>query len=243
MGDVACRVSATQVLGYESEAGGSVARFNALHDTALGEWEAQIPSYIARDEVSRNNNGIFCPTLSQTEVYDDAPSAAMLSIGNRDDDQISENAIRIVRYMGLQSLPDGQLWGFPLNDSRYPFAAFHYPYEMCESDGAAIVGEEYAAGPDSSFTLCFEERDGVEGLHTYYERQRKVEAEGRALCMAIRIAPHELLALQELDIEGPDIRSLYRFTFEGQTIRCRLHAVEGYDVEREVATMLFVEER
>ncbi len=241
--DIAAEVSAKQVLAYRSEGGGQVERFNKQADTELGEFSTKTESYIALDDVSRNENGLFCPTLSITEVYDDAPSAALLSIGNRDADEVEDKAIRIVRYMGLQPLPVGQLWGFPLNGDEYPFAAFHYPFEMCESDGAAIRGEEYAAGPESSFTLCFEERDGVTGLHTYYDRQRLMESQRRVLSLSIRIAPHELMSLGEFDGDNADFRSLFCFNLFGEPSMCRLRSVDGYDAERGVAKMIFTEER
>ena len=241
--DLAAEVSAKQVLAYKAEGGGSVDRVNKRMATKLGEWSAKTESYIARDEVSREENSLFCPTLSITEVYNDAPSAAFLSIGNRDADEVEDKAIRIVRYMGLQPLPVGELWGFPLNEREYPFAAFHYPFERCESDDAAIRGEEYAAGPEVSFTLCFEERDDVAGLHTYYDKQRAMESERRVLSLSIRIAPHELMSLGEFDDESADFRSLFRFNLFGEPSMCRLLSVEGYDAERQVAEMTFVEER
>ena len=57
------------------------------------------------------------------------------------------------QYAGLHPLHDGERWGYPFNRDEYPLAAFHF---AGDADSAA-------------FTLCFEDRDGAEGLHTRYD--------------------------------------------------------------------------
>lgn len=240
--DMAAEISKKRILAYKTEGGGAVKRFNNKSDTPLGEWSATTDSYIARDDTARTENLLFCPTLSQTDVSSDASAAALLSIGNRDTDEVGESAIRIVCYKGLCFLPEPQKWGFPANSNKYPFAAFHYPAGKVESDDAAIVGETPAAGPDEGFTLCFEDRDGIQGLHSYYDKQWQNEAVNRKLSLSVRISAEELMALLNTSSEGANIRSLFRFEVDGQPTLYRLQAVKGYDTKRGIAQMVFMQE-
>ncbi len=242
LSDMAADISKRRILAYKAEGGGAVNRFNNKHDTSLGEWSATTDSYIARDDVARTENLLFCPTLSQTEVSAEASAAALLSIGNRDADEVGDSAIRIVSYKGLFELPESQKWGFPANGNQYPFAAFHYPAGKVESDNAAIVGEVMAAGPTEPFTLCFEDRDGLQGLHSYYDRQWSAEAKRRKLSLSIRIDAEELMALLDTTSDGANIRSLFRIEVDGQPTLYRLHAVKGYDTAQGIAKMVFMQE-
>lgn len=241
--DLATDISKRRILAYKTEGGGAVNRFNLHNDTSLGEWSVTTDSYIASDDVNRKENMLFCPTLSQTGVSSEASAAALLSIGNRDTDEIGDNAIRIVCYKGLYQLPNSQKWGFPANDGKYPFAAFHYPAGMVESDDAAIIGEVIAAGPEEGFTLCFENRDGIQGLHSYYDRQWSTEAQRRKVSLSIRIGAEELMALLNYNTtDTANIRSLFRLEIDGQPTHYRLQAIESYDAERKIAKMVFRQE-
>lgn len=241
--DMAAEVAAMRKLTYRGDGGGAVTRFNADNlSSPLGEWSLPTDSYIAKDKVSRCENPLFCPTLSITAVVGNAASAALLSVGDRDVDALGESAIRIVSYRGLQPLFEGEQWGFPSDGAMYPFAAYHYVAGATQEDGVAMLGDAVAAGPDESFTLCYEDRDGVSGLHRYYDRQWRAEASRRKLSLSIRIGADELMALNDFQAEGPDIRSLYRFEFCGQRALYRMVGVEGYDAERGVARICFARE-
>ena len=241
--DLATDISKRRVLAYKAEGGGAVNRFNLKNDTSLGEWSVTTDSYIASDDVDRKENMLFCPTISQTGVSPEAPAAALLSIGNRDTDEVGDNAIRIVCYKGLCQLPKSQKWGFPANDDKFPFAAFHYPAGRVESDDAAIVGEVVAAGVDDGFTLCFEDRDGIQGLHSYYDRQWSAEAQRRKVSLSIRIGAEELMAMLDYTTtDTANIRSLFRLEIDGQPTHYRLQAIKGYDAERKIAKMVFKQE-
>lgn len=241
--DMAAEVGSVRTLAYRAEGGGAVARFNAVNgDNPLGEWSLNTDSYIAIDKDDRQLNTLFCPTLSTTAVMADAPSAALISMGDRDVDELGESAVRVVSYRGMQPLPEGQHWGFPSDGGSYPFAAFHYVVGATAESGAAMSGGVAAAGPDESFTLCYENRDGVEGLNRYYARQWRGETFRRKLSVAIRLDADELVALCDIGDDHPDIRSLYEFEFSGQRALYRLVGIEGYDAERRVARMTFARE-
>jgi hypothetical protein len=238
--EIAAEVGARRTLAYRSDGGGAVSRFNLKQQTTLGEWSAKTDSYIARERNHRQTNTLFCPTLSATKVFADAPSAALLSVGNRDADEVGDSAVRIVRWEGVLQLPATERWGFPSNGNRYPFAAFHYPAGKSGEEGAALVGDIPATGPEESFTLCFEDRDAAVGLHAHYDRKWRVEALRRKITLSIRISPEEMLALRDMRSDGPNICSLFRLEADRQTNLFRLHSIVGYDIEQGVARMVFV---
>ena len=60
----------------------------------------------------------------------------------------------------MHPLPGDERWGYPSGRSEYPLAAFHF------------AGDDAAEG----FTLCFEDRDGQQGLHRFYDGQVRREA-------------------------------------------------------------------
>ncbi|MBR4994941.1 MAG: hypothetical protein IKY82_02640 [Alistipes sp.] len=221
-------------LGYRVESDGAVGRFNRATGEKLGEWSVECCSQLATEGVERNGNPLFCPTMSATGVFGAAPSAALLQIGDRDGDVHGDSEMRIVRYEGLQTLPDGEVWGFPSYGSSYPLATFHFPAQLCEADGAAMVGGVKPAGPRKPFTLCFEDRDGAAGLASYYADELTTLSRRSRVRLALRISPEELSQMSDCNGAGPSRRSLFRLS-EGQSAIYRLYAIEGYDTQRGVA--------
>lgn len=172
-------------------------------------------------------NGLFAPTLCRTDVYVNAPSAPILCVGDRDDAAVDDATAltpRIVRWMGLHDLPAGERWGYPLDEARYPLAAFHF------------AGDDRTAG----FTLCFEDRDGLEGLHRFRDARAAAEDDRQRVTLRLQIAPDEYAALFRFDGEAhPTIRSRFRFGFAGGTSLFTLRAVETYDPREGVARCTF----
>lgn len=232
--EVASEHRSTVRLGYRTESDGVVERFNRATEQKLGQWSIDCNSSLAIEGIERNINPLFCPTLSATGILPSAPSAAILQVGNRDDEVQEDNVIRIVRYEGLHDLRGSEKWVFPTFGDKYPLAAFHYPAGQSESDGAAIVGTALAAGPTEPFTLCFESRDGAEGLKAYYESELSSLERQRRLHVALQMAPEEMQQLEEVAAAEPLRRSLFRLG-EGEKALYRLYGVEGYDAARGVA--------
>lgn len=208
-----------RTLCYRAEGDGAVARFNTQNDTTLGEWSTTVDSYAALLGRERRANPLFCPTLSVAGIHSSAPSAMIMQVGDRDADELESVTTRIVRYEGLRELPEGEVWSFPSYAQSYPFAAFHAPGE---------------------FTLCFEDRDGEQGLHHYYDNEWQAQQIRRTLTLDLRLAPHEVAALSDCSGHGPNIRSRYMFNIAGQRAAYNLVAVEGYDAERAVARCRFM---
>lgn len=224
----------TICLGYRAENDGAVGRFNKVSESKLGDWSVECDSQIAVEGVESRRNSLFCPTLSATGVLGIAPSAALLHIGDRDSDEQGDTTMRIVRYEGLQSLPTSEKWGFPSYGNAYPLAAFHYPASLTEADGAAIVGNKVAAGPYKAFTLGFEDRDGAEGLNSYYKEELSTLNRRRRVELALRLYPEEILNLTEAGSLAPSQLSLIRLG-EGQKALYSLVAIKGYDTRQAIA--------
>ena len=98
---------------------------------------------------------------------------------------------------------------------EYPLAAFHFA-----GDGAA-----------AGFTLCFEDRDGVRGLHRFYDRQTTREARRERIALSLRLASDEFAALLAPGTGAPDIRSVFRIDTGTGVVRALLDTVEEYDPE------------
>ncbi|MBR5333570.1 MAG: hypothetical protein IKV33_02415 [Alistipes sp.] len=205
-------------LSYRTEGDGAVARFNHSAESPLGEWTAQIDSRITSRGEYRHANPLFTPTLNSAP-YASAPSAQVMQVGNRDADQVATVSARIVRYKGLRDLPDGENWGFPSYGQDYPFAAFHAPDE---------------------FTLCFEDRDGVKGLHCHYDEQMAELSLRRRVRLTLRLMPDELLSLAEWDGAEANLRSVFVLNISGQRAKYRLEAVENYEAATGRAVCRFV---
>lgn len=161
LADIAPEIHESRTWGYQ-EGDGAVNRFNAGAGSPFGEWSVRTDSYAAREGDQVLRNPLFRPTLSEAGHYANAPSAQIMQVGDRDDVQEDGTNFtpRIVRFAGLHPLPAGERWGYPSGLAEYPLAAFHF------TGDAATEG----------FTLCFEDRDGIRGLHHRYDRQAAQEA-------------------------------------------------------------------
>ena len=183
--------------GYGSAitfADGAGNRFIAGAGSPFGEWSVRTDSYAAREGDQVLRNPLFRPTLSEAGHYANAPSAQIMQVGDRDDVQEDGTNFtpRIVRFAGLHPLPAGERWGYPSGLAEYPLAAFHF------TGDAATEG----------FTLCFEDRDGIRGLHHRYDRQAAQEA----TCEEIRATLH---AIESYDPQAASARCTFTRLSEG----------------------------
>lgn len=216
--DIALSLHQIRTLAYRSQGGGAVERFNREWQTTLGSWSRTTDSRITLQGAKRESEPIFSPSLSVAGVVASAPSALLLEVGDRESDELAESALRIVRYEGLQALPEGERWGFPSYGSSYPLAAFHLP---------------------ERFTLCFEDRDSAVGLHRFYDKQWRRDEIRRTMSVGLLVWPDEVAALREYGSANPNIGSVFRLTAGGESAKYRLEAVESYDAERGVARCRF----
>lgn len=194
---------------------GAVARFDAREEAPLGAWSFAADSYAAMQGEKVLRNPLFSPSLNAAGHYLNAPSALIPEVGDRDDaeEDGTNFTLRIVRYAGMHPLPGDERWGYPSGRSEYPLAAFHF------------AGDDVAEG----FTLCFEDRDGQQGLHRFYDGQVRREASRERIILSLRLAPHEFEALLTPGTGAPDIRSVFRIDTGAGVVRAALHAVGDYD--------------
>lgn len=194
----------------------------------FGEWSFRGSSCASLEGEKVLRNPLFSPTLNSSGHYANAPSALLPQVGDRDEvNSDGANFLpRIVRYIGLQPLPSGERWGYPSNQSTYPLAAFHFP------------GDEY----DPPFTLCFEDRDGAQGLHRYYDRQMVQEDTRQAITLSLSIEAHQFGALFTPGTGAPDIRSVFRIDTGRGVVRATLLRIHDYDPATGSARCTFLRE-
>lgn len=209
-------------LGYR-DGDGTVARFDARSGGRFGRWSFRPGSRATLEGEQVKLNRLFAPTLSVGGKYADAQSALVMQVLDRDEES-GDELPRIVRYVGLHPLPEGQMWGYPFMEQRYPLAAFHF------------AGDKHA----EPFTLCFEDRDGAQGLNSFHCRQMEEESAGPELAVWLHLTPEDMAGLLAGDGKSPSVRSLYRLEIGGQSALWTLRAVEGYDPQKSLTLCRFL---
>ena len=195
-------------------------RDNELSDSEFGVWLKSFDSYGTKQGVEVRSNPLFRPTISQTGFLNEASSAEVLTVGDRDSvDGGDYVEPRVVLYHGLRELPEGEHWGSNSDTHLYPYASFH---------SAA-----------SGLTLCFEDRDGCEGLHHYHLSEICERAERCELRCDIRLSLNDYFELFSPSTTLASIRSTFRLSVDGAESLFRLRAIESYDPERGVARCRF----
>lgn len=199
------------------EADGAVARLNTTLEEPFGAWRLLTDSAAAKDKEKSLPNPLFTPSVSESGCYANAPSALILQVGDRDNDDTSDRrnfTPRIVRYCGMQPLPVNERWGYPSGGGSYPLAAFHL--------------EDPARG----FTLCFEDRGEQQGLHRYYDTQAEQQTRCQRITLHLRLEPWDierLFQMHRFAATAASIASIFRLNIGSEEFRCTLHRIEGYD--------------
>ena len=206
-------------LGYQP-ADGAVGNCYGLDGGEFGQWRYFVDSYATKQSVDSKLNPIFHPTASMPTLVGTAPSASILVVGDRDVlDDTAYIEPRIVLYHGVKKLPQKEYWPAPFGRDIYPCAAFHSVEE----------GE----------TLCFEDRDGLEGLHCYHDRELRECATRQTLTTDIYLPPEHYVALLDPNNSGANLRSRFRLNIQNVAALFRLDAIEGYDSRNHIARCRF----
>lgn len=215
---VADSFMATQ-LGYQPS-DGAVGQCYDDDNEEFGAWRHHIDSYATKQSLNNRPNPLFHPTASMPTLVGTAPSASVLVVGDRDSAEEEPYVEpRIVLYYGLQSLPKGEYWPTPYDKSAYPLAEFH-SVEQGES-------------------LCFEDRDGITGLHRYYDNELMECAKRQMLTTDIYLPPEQYVALLDPNSPGANLRSRFRLNVKNSGALFRLDAIEGYDTATYLARCRF----
>ncbi len=99
----------------------------------------------------------------------------------------------------------------------------------------------YATFHDGDYTLCFEDRDGLQGLNRYYAEQVALDGRSDEVTLSIYLAPQELNSLFILGNSAvPSIRSRYIISLDGELCRAVIERIDSYDVDSYVARITFV---
>lgn len=222
--DTSSEMHELQTWGYLA-GDGAVTRFNAETGSVFGQWSVRTDSYAALEGEKKSTNPLFRPTLNSEGHYTNAASALIMQVGDRDaaEEEGAGAVPRIVRFAGMHPLPANQRWGYPWGEASYPLAAFHF------------AGDDSTSG----FTLCFENRDGLRGLHGYYDNQTEQATSRGRITLSLRIAAHEYEELFTPGLGAADISSVFRLdTGEGE-VRATLYSIDRYDPEAASARCTF----
>lgn len=156
---------------------------------------------------------------SKTGTYPDAPDATLLQAGDRDrqgESPDTENLnfpAKIVRYTGIKTLPEGQCWGW---------AALY----------GGISTDRLSPYRTDPFTLCFEDRDGLPGLHTYYDGNIELYNNGKRITAYLDLTPEEVEPFMLPHSLIQDFRALFKLRINGEDVLCRLEEIVDYQPQR-----------
>jgi hypothetical protein len=204
---------------------GAVMRYNRQAGGEMGRWSVAIDNCAAKNRLSEWQNPIFSPSLNATGSYRGAMSASLLQAGNTAVETLYRTedlnfSPKIVRYTGPVELPDNETWGWPSNGSTYPRLAFH--------------------DPEEGFTLCFEDRDGVEGLHTRYDHDVRLWNNSKRVTMWLNLDPADIESLSFPTGHGVDFGRLYSLDLEGEVGLYRLEEVCDYSPSAVSTKCIFI---
>ena len=200
-------------------------QYNEEFGTDIGCWRVENPTYGALDSTKVFENPLFTTGINRKGAYAFAPSASLLQVG----DSAAEGAMdlpfttHIVRYLGLKPLPEGEVWG-PSGEANYPLAAFFFE------------GDEMNDG----FSLCFERRDGIEGLHRYFDKRAARTAKRQRLSLTVRLSPIDMESLFSANPAGASIRDSFRLKIFNESALYRLESLKSYNPATNSAECTFI---
>ncbi len=126
-----------------------------------------------------------------------------LSVGDRDDETSVESlnfSPRVVRYFDMRDI----------GGETIPYASF---YDV-----------------EQGYNLCFEDRDGMQGLNSYYQSQLQSQQRADLISLTLTLNAVEYTNLFSPDNINPSLRDIFLISLKGETFRCRLYSVESYNI-------------
>lgn len=202
--------------------------WNTANNTELGAWSVAIDNVFAEKREKIYKNPSFATSLVSQKLLKNAPSARVIqaakhisSIYKNDDLNFDT---KIVSYKGMVNLPSGESWSWPSDGTQFPLIAFHYPYsDFCDP-----------------FTLCYENRDGIEGLHKYWDFDFENSNSSRRIILYINLEPEEIEPLIFPNSLKRDFRAVFLLDINGEKCRCRLQEICGFNPLSQSTKCVFI---
>lgn len=185
-----------------------------------GQWSASIDHIFAAEGERRVVNTLFVPSVEVEGSVASAPSARLQRVGDSSHKQLPQAIAyrnfspKILSYEGVVGLPYGESWDYPtVGGGQYPLLRFF---------------DEGTKGTEP-FSLLYESRNGVEGLHKWWEGRIEALNHAKRLTLNVLLMPEEIEALLIPNSEAKDFRALYKLNFDGEEVMCRLEEIVDYN--------------
>ena len=232
----------------------AVDEWNNANGTTLGEWALPIHSPAAGVAAKLVAAPAFVPGITALTDLPTAPDAWLLKADSGTSDDLQRNfPMKIVSIQGLAALPEGQYIPWEGQQSYYPLIAFH-PGGVAPGQ-VAFVTEDTGGGPgdgsgapagtgtprgsgiygnlNAPFTLCFEDRDGMAGLHRFHDRSLERMTGGKSVEVGLFPAPEAIEGMNYVADapvgSGGDAGGVVELGIDGRPSLFILENIEGYD--------------
>jgi hypothetical protein len=207
----------------------AVAAYGSNTGSDLGRWSARLDRPALPESERVYTNPLFAPTAGSIGRIYGAESATLPMTVAEGEGQLNFSP-RIVVYAGMRQLREGESWGWPSYGNSYPMTAFHHT-----EPGFSDIRR--------SITLCFEDRDGLHGLHRYYDSTIAACALGKRIEAYVRLYPEDVEAIMYPNRLKRDFRALFRLRIGGECALWRLEEICDYDPAKGESTKcVFVKE-
>lgn len=93
---------------------------------------------------------------------------------------------------------------------------------------------------EANTNIAFDDRNGVAGLHQYYDKQVNAWNYGKRIVCYCHLYPQEIESLRKAGTSDVDFRSRFLLNIGGEDIHCRLESVENYEPQNITHKCTFV---
>ena len=192
---------------------GEVAKYNITNRCVYASWKKIFNKYVSNVFSEKEYNTIFTATRSISNEIKSAPSASIIHAGDRARhstllDEELNFCPKIVAYVGLVPLKDGEHWGYPSYGDKYPYVTF---YDI-----------------NRDISLRFDD-ENTKGLHKYFDKEYLTEEYSREITINIWLNPHDIEAFADTNNEGANFRSLFIIKIGDEKHRLRIKKIENYN--------------
>ena len=197
-------------------------RFNLENEDEFGSWSRRNRLYCTVDSTKDCGVELFTTTINVEKVTGFAPSASLMQVGDigKQQDEGIDVAFtpHIVCYKGMRPLPENECWIAMSKYDSYPYATF---------------------ADSEDVNLCFEGRNGVEGLCSYHIPELVRQEEGQRVTLDMHFTTAEAAALLMDDGPKSSVRKSFRFEIEGESSLYRLVKIKDWDTQNGIVRCTF----